>query len=155
MRCGFWQLYPCKASDGNKKLPHCRFCTVGIVREFCRAPTPPPDKHHHHGDRGSSGSPPPFFSSGGKLKNRRAKKERKKGRTADWPCHHFCHAPISLHPPPRPPPLSNNPHPCAIQSPIMAMSLHGAHCVACGDVAIIGDSVTLPAILFWKNPSEP
>jgi hypothetical protein len=51
--------------------------------------------------------------------------------------------------------LSNNPDCCALQLPIMAMSPHGAHRVACSDVAIIGDIVTLPAILFWKNAAGP
>ncbi len=41
-----------------------------------------------------------------------------------------------------PTPISNNPHPCAIQLPIMATSLHGAHCVAWGDIAIIGNSAS-------------
>ena len=50
-----------------------------------------------------------------------------------------------------PAPLSNNPDCCAIQSPIMAMSPHRAHHVACGNVAIIEDCMTLPPFLFWKT----
>jgi hypothetical protein len=84
--------------------------------------------------RGSSGSSPPlFFVLAGKLKIR---KQRKRGKIVRPRTDNHCHFRHPIFQRTLPPTgLGNNPHRCAIQSPIMATRPHGAHCAACGLVA--------------------
>ena len=94
---------------------------------------------------GPVGPPPLFFFWRSKIEERN-KRGKRDGLTASP----FPSCPNFIAPSPAQP-SSNNPHPCAIRSPIIATSRHKAHCVTCRDVAIIGNNVTLPAIFFRKK----
>jgi hypothetical protein len=52
-----------------------------------------------------------------------------------------------------PPPFSNNCHRCAMESPIMAMSRHGAHCAGCRDVANIRPIFCCNSIILLESCS--
>ena len=94
--------------------------------------------------------PPPFFF----FWRSKIEEQKKRGKRDGLTASPFLSCPNFIAPSPAQP-SSNNSHPCAIRSPIIAMSRHKAHRVACRDVAIIGNNVTLPAIFSEKNASGP
>ena len=97
---------------------------------------------------GPVGLPPPFFIWRETQKSKSEKREEK-GTDGGLTTSPFPSCPNFIAPS-CPPTYRTIPIPVRSNHQLWT-SLYGAHPVACGDVAIIGDSVTLPAILFWKT----